>query len=65
MNNDNFTGGQRVFCEKWTRSNKVCLMFMKYTIGKTIRQIIGDSLIVKAFMESITKKFVKFNKVKK
>ena len=38
---------------------------MKYTMDKTIRQSILESQKAKDFLESITKKFVKFDKDEK
>ena len=51
--------------EKWAHSNRVCLMTMKYTMDKTIRQSIPESQKAKDFLESIAEKFVKFDKAEK
>ena len=40
-------------------------MVMKFTMDKTIRQSIPKSHNAKAFLNVVTEKFVKFNKVKK
>ena len=40
-------------------------MVIKYTMKKTTRQSVYDSQNVKAFLDSIAKKYVKFDKAKK
>ena len=40
-------------------------MTMKYTMDKTIKQSILESQNTKVFLESIAKKFIKFDKAKK
>ena len=40
-------------------------MVMKYTMEKIVRQSVVDSQNVKTFLDSVAKKHVKFDKVKK
>ena len=40
-------------------------MVMKYTIEKTIRQIVYETEKAKTFLNSVAKRYVKFDKVKK
>ena len=37
------TAEQRAQHEKWAHSNRICLMVMKYTMEKTIRQSVPES----------------------
>ena len=50
---------------KWTHSNRVCLMTMKYTMDKTTKQSVPKSKKAKDFLESIVEKFVQFDKAEK
>ena len=51
--------------EKLTHLNRVCLMIMKYTMDKTIKQSVPEFEKAKTFPKSIAEKFVKFYKVEK
>ena len=59
------TTEQRANHEKWAHSNRVCLMVMKYTMEKTIRQSVPESEKAKNFLESIAERYVKFDKAEK
>ncbi|KAJ1412062.1 gag-polypeptide of LTR copia-type [Sesbania bispinosa] len=56
---------QRASHEKWEHSNMVCLMVMKYTMEKSIRQIIPENNKAKDFMSSVGEKFMTFDKAQK
>ncbi|XP_027915973.1 uncharacterized protein LOC114175406 [Vigna unguiculata] len=56
---------QRASREKWEYSNKVCLMVMRYTMEKYIRQSIPDNDNAKDFMRSVDEKFKTFDKAQK
>ena len=51
--------------EKWAHSNKVCLMTMKYTMDKTIKDSIRDIENAKEFLQAVGEKFKKFDKAEK
>ncbi|XP_074560510.1 uncharacterized protein LOC141816668 [Curcuma longa] len=51
--------------EKWVHSNKVCLMTMKFTMDKTIKDNVPETNSAKEFLESVGKKFKKFDKTEK
>ncbi|RDX73243.1 Nicotinate phosphoribosyltransferase 1, partial [Mucuna pruriens] len=51
--------------DKWTHSNKVCLIIIKYTMEKTIKDNIHDIENAKEFFNAIGEKFKMFNKAKK
>ncbi|XP_074562434.1 uncharacterized protein LOC141818937 [Curcuma longa] len=51
--------------EKWAHSNKVCLMTMKFTMDKTIKDNVPETNSAKKFLEPVGKKFKKFDKIKK
>jgi len=56
---------QRASREKWEHSNRVCLMVMRYTMEKSIRQSILDNDNAKDFMRSVGEKFKTFDKAQK
>nr|KYP60045.1 hypothetical protein KK1_015493 [Cajanus cajan] len=51
--------------EKWENSNRVCLMVMKYTMEKSIRQSIPENDKAKDFLRSVGEKFKTFDKAQK
>ncbi|XP_027911427.1 uncharacterized protein LOC114170141 [Vigna unguiculata] len=59
------TSVQRASREKWEHSNRVCLMVMRYTMEKSIRQSIPDNDNAKDFMRSVGEKFKTFDKAQK
>ena len=63
--NKHSTPAQRVEHGQWTHSNRVCLMVIKYNMEKTIRQSVVDTQNVKAFLELVLEKYVKFEKAEK
>jgi len=56
---------QRASREKWEHSNRMCLMVMRYTMEKSIRQSIPDNDNAKDFMRSVGEKFKTFDKAQK
>ncbi|KAJ1387717.1 gag-polypeptide of LTR copia-type, partial [Sesbania bispinosa] len=59
------TAVQRASHEKWEHSNRVCLMVMKYTMEKSIRQSIPENNKAKDFLSSVGEKFKTFDKAQK
>ncbi|KAJ1381059.1 gag-polypeptide of LTR copia-type [Sesbania bispinosa] len=59
------TAVQRASREKWEHSNRVCLMVMKYTMEKSIRQSIPENNKAKDFLSSVGEKFKTFDKAQK
>ncbi|KAF5468169.1 hypothetical protein F2P56_012345 [Juglans regia] len=51
--------------ERWEHSNRTCLMIMRHTIDKSIRESIHQIDNAKNFLEAVGKKFTKFDKVEK
>ncbi|XP_041009355.1 uncharacterized protein LOC121253403 [Juglans microcarpa x Juglans regia] len=49
--------------ESWEHSNRTCLMIVRYTIDKFIRQSIANTENANGFLEVVGKKFTKFDKV--
>ena len=62
---DQSSDAERVKYKKWTHSNKVCLMTLKYSMDKTIKDNIPETNSAKEFLESVGKKFKKFDKTEK
>nr|KYP68562.1 hypothetical protein KK1_022193 [Cajanus cajan] len=56
---------QRTSHEKWEHSNRVCLMVMKYTMEKSIRQSILENDKAKDFLRLVGEKFKAFDKIQK
>lgn len=58
---------KKAIYKKWDYSNKVCLMFMKYYMKKSIKQSIpnSNSFDAKEFLKAMNQNFVKFDKAKK
>ncbi|XP_042499718.1 ABC transporter C family member 13-like [Macadamia integrifolia] len=44
-------------CEKWTRSNQLCLLFIKKTIENVIKGSISESIDAKTYLTYIEKRF--------
>ena len=62
---DKSSDANKVKHEKWAHANKVCLMTLKYSMDKTIKDNILETNSAKEFLESIGKKFKKFDKTEK
>ncbi|XP_022842981.1 uncharacterized protein LOC111366457 [Olea europaea var. sylvestris] len=58
------TAAEKTLYKQWVHSNRTCLMIMKYTIDKSIRQSISDTDNAKEYLEAVGKKFTKFDKAK-
>lgn len=54
------TTTKKTLYEQWVHSNRTCLMIMKYTIDKSIKQSISDTDNAKEYLEVGGKKFTKF-----
>ncbi|KAH7845358.1 hypothetical protein Vadar_001115 [Vaccinium darrowii] len=52
----------RAYYERWEHSNRTCLMIMKYTMDKFIKQCVPDNENAKAYLADIGKQFTKFDK---
>lgn len=55
----------KAYHERWEHSNRTCLMIMKYTMDKSIKQCVPDNENAKAYLADIGKQFTKFDKVEK
>lgn len=53
---------EKTYYECWGHSNRTCLIIMKYTIDKSIRQSIICTDSAKDFLAAVGDKFTKFNK---
>jgi hypothetical protein len=53
---------EKTYYERWGHSNMTCLMIMKYTIDKSIRQSITCIDSAKDFLATVGDKFTKFDK---
>ena len=62
---DQSTVADKASREKWDHSNKVCLMVMKYTMEKSIRQSILETDNAVTFLKSVGEKFKRFDKAQK
>ncbi|XP_040990963.1 uncharacterized protein LOC121238189 [Juglans microcarpa x Juglans regia] len=56
---------EKTHYERWEHSNRTCLMIMRHTIDKSIRQSIHQIDNAKDFLEAVGKKFTKFDKAEK
>jgi hypothetical protein len=56
---------EKTYYEHWRHSNRTCLMIMKYTIDKSIRQSITCTDSAKNFLATVRNKFTKFDKAEK
>jgi len=56
---------EKTYYERWGHSNRTCLMIMKYTINKSIRQSITCTDSAKDFLATVGDKFTKFDKADK
>ncbi|XP_027342301.1 uncharacterized protein LOC113855049 [Abrus precatorius] len=59
------TAAHKTSREKSKHSNRVCLMVMKYTMEKSIRQSIQESNNAKDFLKSVGDKFQTYDKAAK
>ena len=50
---------------KWAHSNKICLMIMKHTMEKIIKDNISEATNAKKFLIDVRNKFNKFDKTEK
>ena len=62
---DQSTVANKASREKWDHSNRVCLMVMKYTMEKSIRQSILETDNAVTFLKSVGEKFKRFDKAQK
>ena len=62
---DQSTVADKASREKWDHSNRVCLMVMKYTMEKSIRQSILETDNAVTFMKSVGEKFKRFDKAQR
>ena len=53
---------KRSFYEKWEHSNKSCLMVMKYTMDKSIKECVPKTKRAKDFLEYVKVNYTKINK---
>jgi len=51
--------------DRWIHSNKICLMTMKHSMEKTIKDNILEASNVKKFLVDVGNKFKKFDKTEK
>ena len=54
---------EKINYDKWERSNRICLLVMKYFIRITIRGVMPDKLSAKSFLTEIADQFIKSNRV--
>ncbi|XP_043705442.1 uncharacterized protein LOC122655303 [Telopea speciosissima] len=59
---DNSTPIEKALHEKWTRSNHLCLLFIKKSIGKTIKGSTLESDDAKTYLASVEKRFASVGK---
>ncbi|KAG7987697.1 hypothetical protein I3843_03G147300 [Carya illinoinensis] len=59
------SAAEKTHYEQWVHSNRICLMIMKYTIDKSIRQNIADTDSAKEYLDAVGKKFTKFDNAEK
>lgn len=55
----------KAYYERWEHSNRTCLMIMKFTMDKSIKQCVPDNENAKAYLTAIGTHFTKFDKAKK
>ncbi|RVW41008.1 Retrovirus-related Pol polyprotein from transposon TNT 1-94 [Vitis vinifera] len=55
---------ERSFYEKWEHSNKSCLMVMKYTMDKSIKECVPKTERAKDFLEYVKANYTKTDKAK-
>ncbi|KAL6323908.1 hypothetical protein AAG906_005905 [Vitis piasezkii] len=53
---------ERSFYEKWEHSNKSCLMVMKYTMDKSIKECVSKMERIKDFLEYVKANYTKIDK---
>ncbi|XP_034694107.1 uncharacterized protein LOC117920609 [Vitis riparia] len=54
---------ERSFYEKWENSNRSCLMVMKYTMDKSIKECVPKTERTKDFLEYVKVNYTKIDKV--
>ena len=54
---------KRSFYERWEHSNRSCLMVMKYTIDKSIKECVPKTERAKDFLEYVKANYTKIDKV--
>ncbi|KAL6338708.1 hypothetical protein AAG906_023857 [Vitis piasezkii] len=54
---------ERSFYEKWEHSNRSCLMVMKYTMDKSIKECVPKTERAKDFLEYVKTNYTKIDKV--
>ena len=53
---------ERSFYERWEHSNKSCLMAMKYTMDKSIKECMSKMEMAKNFLEYVNANYTKIDK---
>ncbi|RVX07672.1 hypothetical protein CK203_021883 [Vitis vinifera] len=56
------SAGERSFYEKWEHSNRSCLMVMKYTMDKFIKECVPKTERAKDFLEYVKANYTKIDK---
>jgi len=62
---DTSSAEEKMKYDKWTHSNKICLMIMKHSMEKTVKDNIPEATNAKKFLVDIGNKFKKFYKSEK
>jgi len=60
---DTSSAEEKIQYDKWTLSNKICLMTMKHCMEKTIKDNILEATNAKQFLADVGNKFKKFDKI--
>ena len=53
---------ERSFYEKWEHSNRSCLIVMKYTMDKSIKECVPKTEMAKDFLEYVKVNYTKTDK---
>jgi len=56
---------EKIKYDRWIHSNKICLMTMKHSMKKTIKDNIPEASNAKKFLADVGNKFKKFDKTEK
>ena len=59
---DMSSADERSFYEKWEHSNRSCLMVMKYTMDKSIKECVSKMERAKDFLEYVKANYTKTDK---
>uniref|UniRef100_A0A2N9HJJ0 Reverse transcriptase Ty1/copia-type domain-containing protein n=1 Tax=Fagus sylvatica TaxID=28930 RepID=A0A2N9HJJ0_FAGSY len=59
------SAGAKAYFNKWVESNKLCMMIMRLSMDKTIKNSIPQCDNAKDYLAAVSKKFVVFDKVEK